>query len=59
MHNISLKPKDRMLSTETMTALQHTLNRLMEISSLFFEEKHFDHVLVDKFKTDNLKLIFD
>eukprot|EP00745_Piridium_sociabile_P000858 TRINITY_DN1054_c0_g1_i10.p1 TRINITY_DN1054_c0_g1~~TRINITY_DN1054_c0_g1_i10.p1 ORF type:complete len:707 (+),score=149.43 TRINITY_DN1054_c0_g1_i10:209-2329(+) len=53
-----LKPREGILSQETMTALDHTLRALIEISAHLLDEKQFSYVLLGKFQTDNLEFRF-
>ena len=56
--NSKLKPREGILSNETMFALQHTLNGLVELSSYLLNEKQFSYILLGKFQTDNLEFRF-
>lgn len=52
------KPREGSLSVETMTALQHTLVGLQDITRYLLEEKGFSYVLLGKFQTDHLEFRF-
>lgn len=57
-NKLKLKPREGTLSTETMTALEHTLRGLLELASYLLAHKQFDYVLLGKFQTDNLEFRF-
>lgn len=52
------RPREGVLSTETMTALEHTLSALIELSIYLLQVKQFKYVLLGKFQTDNLEMRF-
>ncbi|XP_005112107.1 craniofacial development protein 2-like [Aplysia californica] len=55
---MGLKPRQGTLSSETMTALHHTLAAFLQLCQYLLEKKNFHYVLLGKFQTDNLEFRF-
>ena len=55
---LNQKPREGVLTKETMTALLHTLKALIEISNFLLNQKKSEYVLRGKLQTDNLELRF-
>ena len=55
---MGLKPREGVLSRETMEALIHTISTFLEIVHHLLSEKNYKYVLLGKFQTDDLEFRF-